>query len=203
VTVGLLDRRQSRYRLSRLVFELGMRASVERSLLEVSLPFLEELRERTQETVHLGVREGSEVVYVAKLGARGQVTSPSSIGGRMPLHATALGKVLLAYATQADRAAVLAPTLKRFSPRTITAPGILSAQLDQVLSDGIAYEHEESAIGIVCVAAPVLDPDDELVAAISVTGPVTRFHPVRYAATVQAAARGISATLGRRAALLR
>ena len=62
-----------------------MRASVERDLLEVATPFLEELRERSHETVHLGVREGIEVVYVAKIGGHRQAGAPSRIGGRMPL----------------------------------------------------------------------------------------------------------------------
>ena len=103
----LLDRVDGRYRLSKLVFELGMRASVERSLLEVALPFLEDLYERTHETVHLGVREGDEVLYIAKVGGHQQAKSPSRIGGRMPLHATAIGKVLLAHAPDSVRDRVL------------------------------------------------------------------------------------------------
>ena len=90
--------------------------------------------ERTHETVHLGLREGSEVVYVAKMGGHKQAKAPSRLGGRMPLHATAIGKALLAHAPDDVQTEVLSRPLKRFSPRTITAPGLLRQQLDQRLA---------------------------------------------------------------------
>jgi DNA-binding IclR family transcriptional regulator len=196
----LLDRIEGRYRLSKLVFELGMRASVERSLLEVALPFLEDLYEGTHEIVHLGVREGDEVLYIAKVGGHQQAKSPSRIGGRMPLHATAIGKVLLAHASESLREQVLGKPLERRSARTVTSAAVLRAQLEKVSESGTAFEYEESAPGIVCVAAPVLDVEDQILAAISVTGPIGRFAPDRHVAAVKAAAAGIGATLARRPA---
>jgi DNA-binding IclR family transcriptional regulator len=148
VSTGLLDRSDGRYRLSGLVFELGMRASVERSLLEVATPFLEELLERTQETVHLGIREGAEVVYIAKMGGDRQAESPSRLGGRMPVHATAIGKVLLAHADEDARAAVLAAPLGRRAPRTVVHVDVLRRQLEVARERNLAFEHEESAVGI-------------------------------------------------------
>ncbi|MEJ2864020.1 IclR family transcriptional regulator [Actinomycetospora flava] len=198
---GLLERVDGRYRLSGLVFELGMRASVGRGLLEVATPFLEDLYERTHETVHLGVREGAEVVYVAKMGGHQQVRAPSTLGGRMPLHATAIGKVLLAHAPPGDVDALLAAPLARRAPRTITHAPLLRAQLAEILERGVAFEHEESAPGITCVAAGVPEPGQDLRTAVSVTGPVHRFHPDRHADAVRAAASGIAAMLARRAAL--
>ena len=200
VTSGLLDRVHGRYRLSGLVFELGMRASVERSLLDVAVPFLQDLYERTHETVHLGVREGREVVYVAKMGGHNQAESPSRLGGRMPLHATAIGKALLAFAPPEVQAEVLGASLAQTAPRTMVNRGVLAAQLATVVERGVSFEYEESAVGVICVGAPVLDRDDEVVAAVSVTGPATRFQPVRHAPAVRAAASGIAATLARRAA---
>ena len=201
VTARLLSRVDGDFHLGSHLFELGMRASVERTLLEVATPFLEDLYERTHETVHLGLREGSEVVYVAKFGGHRQARSPSRIGGRLPVHATAIGKALLAWADEPDRIAVLAAPMERRTPRTITAPGRLRQQLDRVREEGIAYEYEEGALGLVCVAAPVLDAADRPVAAISVAGAVTRFRPSDHAASVRAAAAGIAATLARRHAL--
>lgn len=198
VTARLLDRVDGEYRLGGQLFELGMRASVERTLLEVATPFLEDLYERTHETVHLGVPEGSEVVYVAKVAGHAQVRSPTRIGGRMPLHSTALGKALLAHLEEGERVAVLSGSLARRTPRTITAPGRLREQLRAVVENGVAFEYEESAVGIVCVAAPVLDAEDRPVAAVSVAGPSTRFRPAAHAASVRAAAAGIAATLARR-----
>jgi DNA-binding IclR family transcriptional regulator len=201
VHAGLLDRVNGRYRLSGLVFELGMHASVERELLEVAMPFLEELRERTRETVHLGVREGNEVVYVAKMGGHRQAASPSRLGGRMPLHATAIGKVLLAHAPAEVRDRVLGAVLPRLAPRTTTNVDVLRAQLGVVLEKAVAFEHEESAVGITCVASPIFNAHDVVVAAVSVTGPVTRFHPANHASAVRAAAAGIAATIARRDSL--
>lgn len=198
VTARLLSRIDGEYHLGSHLFQLGMRASVERTLLEVATPFLEDLYERTHETVHLGLREGAEVVYVAKVGGHRQVRSPSRIGGRMPAHATAIGKALLAWADEAERVAVLSAPMERLTPRTVTAPGRLRQQLDRVREDGVAFEFEEGALGLVCVAAPVLDAGDRPVAAISVAGAVTRFRPPEHAASVRAAAAGIAATMARR-----
>lgn len=198
VKARLLARIDGDYHLGPHLFELGMRASVERTLLEVAIPFLEDLYERTHEIVHLGLREGAEVVYVAKFGGHRQARSPSRIGGRMPVHATAIGKALVAWADDEERAEILTGPLERRTPRTIVAPGLLSRQLDAVREHGVAFEYEESAPGLVCVAAPVLDATDRPVAAISVTGPVTRFRPADHTTSVRAAAAGIAATLARR-----
>jgi DNA-binding IclR family transcriptional regulator len=201
VAARLLDKVDGRFHLGGHLFELGMRASVERDLLEVATPFLEDLYERTHETVHLGLREGVEVVYVAKVGGHRQARAPSRLGGRMPLHATAIGKALLAFAPEEVRSRVLGGPLARLAPRTVTAPGILARQLDEVVEKGVAFEFEESAVGVVCVGAPVLDATDAAVAAVSVAGPATRFQPRQHAASVRAAAAGIAATLARRATL--
>jgi DNA-binding IclR family transcriptional regulator len=200
-TARLLDKLDDGYHLGRHLFELGMLASVERGLIEVATPFLEDLYERTHETVHLGLRERHEVVYVAKMGGHRQVRSPSRLGGRMPLYATAIGKALLAHAPAEAQREVLAGPLPRLAPRTVTGPARLRKQLDAVIEHGVAYEIEESAVGLVCVAAPILDPDEQPVAAVSVTGPVTRFRPEQHVAAVRAAAAGIAATLARRQAL--
>lgn len=200
VTHRLLDQDEHGYRLSRGLFELGMRASVERSLLEMAMPFLQDLYERTHETVHLGVLEGTEVVYIAKIGGHRQVNAPSRTGGRMPLHCTAIGKVLLAYADRELRSLVLASELERRTPHTITAPGHLERQLAAAVEKGVAFEHEESTPGLQCVAAPVMIPNGSApVAAISVTGPTTGFRPEQHVAAVRAAAAALGSTIARRA----
>jgi DNA-binding IclR family transcriptional regulator len=198
VDLRLLERTPHGYRLGGRLFELGMRASVERGLMEVAIPYMEDLYERTHETVHLGVREGTEVVYVAKIGGHRQAVAPSRIGGRMPLSCTAIGKALLAFAPTEVTDEVVLAGLERRTPRTIVAPGVLRRQLGAVRERGVSYEHEESTVGISCVAAPVLDPDEQVIAAISVTGPVTRFRPESAAPAVRAAAAGIAATWARR-----
>lgn len=198
VALRLVDQRSDGYHLGGRLFELGLRASVERRLMEVAIPFLEDLYERTHETVHLGVLEGTEVVYVAKLGGHRQATAPSRIGGRMPLYCTAVGKVLLAHSDESLLHAVVEAGMPRRTPRTIVAPGVLRQQLAAIREQGVGYEREESAVGLCCVAAPVLGADDEPIAAVSVTGPTTRFRPESAAGAVRAAGAGIAATWARR-----
>ncbi|MFE6099371.1 IclR family transcriptional regulator [Streptomyces laurentii] len=195
----LLDKTEHGYRLSGGLFELGLRAANERTLLEVAMPFLQDLYERTHETVHLGVREGQEVVYLAKIGGHRQAKAPSRTGGRMPVHCTAIGKMLLAYAGEDERTAVLTAPLERRTPHTVIAPGLLRRQLVKAVETGVAYEREESTPGLLCVAAPVLTPDGQTaIAAISVTGPVGRFRPESHANAVRAAATALGSTLARR-----
>lgn len=197
----LLEKTEHGYRLAGGLFELGMLAAVERTLLEVAMPFVQDLYERTHETVHLGVREGTEVVYVAKIGGHRQARSPSRTGGRMPMHCTAIGKVLLAHADPEIRTAVLNGPLERRTPHTVVAPGLLEQQLARTLETGIAYEREESTVGLLCVGTPVLDADGRTaIAAVSVTGPVGRFRPEVHENAIRAAAAALGSTLARRRA---
>jgi len=199
VTAGLLARAGESYRLGRGLFELGMRAAPERTLLEVTMPFMQDLFGRTGEIVHLGVPDGDEVVYISKIGGHRQASAPSRIGGRMPLYCTGIGKALLAHSEPAVIDRILSGPLKRRTPRTVVAPGLLRAQLDRVVEQGVAFEFEESAVGLVCVAAPILTSTDQPLGAVSVTGPATRFRPEAHAASVRAAAAGASSILARRA----
>ncbi len=173
VELRLLEKSESGYRLSGGMFELGMRAAVERTLLEVAMPFLQDLYERTHEIVHLGIREGHHVVYVAKLGGHRQVRSPSRVGGRMPMHCTAIGKVFLAHDPIVRREILSAP-LERRTPHTVATPGRLARQLSTVTSTAA-----------VC-------------AAISVAGPTTRFRPEAHTAVLRATGAALGTILARR-----
>lgn len=197
VDLKLLDRRDGGYSLAGGLFELGMRASAERTVLELAMPFLQDLYEATHETVHLGQAEGSEVVYIAKIGGHRQANSPSRTGGRMPMHCTAIGKVLLAHSEPALVQEVLSAPLERRTPHTIVAPGLLRRQLLAALESGVAFEREESTVGLTCVAAPVMATGAPVSLAISVTGPVGRFRPESYVAAVRAAGAGIGSVLSR------
>lgn len=201
VDVRLLERAEAGYRLSRTLFELGMRASVERDLMEMAIPFLQDLYERTHETVHLGIRDGVEVVYVTKIGGHRQASAPSRTGGRMPLHCTAIGKALLASSDPDVRREVLEAPMERRTRHTVVAPGLLARQLAQVAATGVAFEREESRLGLTCVAAPVHEGDVG-VAAISLAGPTTRFRPEQHATLVRATAAALSSALTRRRRLV-
>ncbi|MGD9988903.1 IclR family transcriptional regulator [Pseudonocardia sp.] len=182
-------------RLGIRLFELGQLVPRQLGLREAAAPFLADLFEATHETVHLATPEGTEVVYVQKLEGRAGPRVPSRVGGRMPMHCTGVGKAILAFGSPALLDAVLRAGLGRRAPRTIIAPGLLCAELERIHERGVAYEREESGIGVTCVAAPVLGVDGHAVAALSITGWVNRFDPERLAPAVRTAALGLTRAL--------
>jgi DNA-binding IclR family transcriptional regulator len=195
---AIVERSAHGFRLGMRLFELGQLVPSQRGLREAAAPFLTDLFEATHETVHLAVPDGTEVIYVQKLdGRRGPLVS-SRVGGRMPAYCTGVGKALLAFGPPERFAEVLAAGLRRRTPRTVIAPGLLRAELERIRESGVALEREESTVGITCVAAPVQGPQGDAVAAISITGRTNRLDPDRYAPAVRTAALGISRTLRHR-----
>jgi IclR family transcriptional regulator, acetate operon repressor len=145
--------------------------------------------------VHLAVRDGLEVVYVQKLAHRGSPQVGSRVGGRMPMHCTGVGKAMLAFNSTALTDGVIAQGLRRLTPRTIVAPGLLRRDLARTRVRGFAVEREESTTGIVCVAGPIIDVTGNAVAAISMTGRVHQFSAPASTAAVRTAALGLSRAL--------
>lgn len=196
MVLGALEGEHGIYRLGMRVFELGQLVPGQRDLRDAALPFMEDLYEATHETVHLAVLTGSEVLYIEKISGHRRVAAASRIGGRLPAHCTAVGKALLAISPPEVVDAVLAAGLSRRTAFTITAPSVFRAQLATVARTGVAYEREESDLGVTCAASPVRGLGGRGLAAISVTGPVTRLKPERYASTVRLAALALSRLLG-------
>lgn len=192
---GLLERAGTSVRLGLKLFEIGQLAARQRGLVDAARPLLADLREATRNTVHLAVLEGTEVVYLDVQRGPDAPRLPSRIGGRLPAHATGVGKAMLAFADDAVVDRVIATGLPRMSRRTITSPAMLRRQLAKVREDAIAYEREESGIGTVCVASPVLDSAGHAVAAISISGWVNRMRVERLAPAVRTTALTLSRTL--------
>jgi len=155
----LLKRTATGYTLGLRLFELGELVSDRRHLRDASLPFLEELFEQTHETIHLGVLEGTEVLYFVKIVGYHAFPLPTRTGGRWPVYASALGKVLMAFGTSDPLRCLPASGLKPLTPYTITDPGRLLRELATVRRAGIAIESQESVLGNACVAAPIFDSD--------------------------------------------
>ena len=179
------------------LFELGELVPLRRSLRDAALPFMEDLVEATRQRVHLAVLEGVEVVYLQILGAKSPIVLPSRVGGRLPAHATGVGKAMLAYSAPAVVQARIEAGLPRVSARSIANAGVLVRELETIRKDGIAYDREESQIGVSCAAAPVFGPDGAVVAALSVTGRTGQVDVERLAPAVKTAALALSRRLGR------
>ena len=129
---GALQRREDgRYEVGRLLWEAGLLAPVEGRLRQVAEPFLHDVYAATLATVHLAVRDGDEVLYLERMMGRASVPIVSSVGSRLPMHCTGVGKVLLAHAPQDVQARVFA-SLTRVTPYTIVAQPVLAAQLERI-----------------------------------------------------------------------
>jgi DNA-binding IclR family transcriptional regulator len=191
-----LERTPTGLRLGMRLFELGHLVPGARQLREIALPFLEDLYSTTRKTVNLAVRDGRDVVYVEKLIAPNVPVPHSRAGGRLPLHCTALGKAILAYGPPSLVDEVTAAGLRRLTPKTILDPAVLRADLVTVRKRRIAYDLEESHVGLHCVAAPLFDHTGEVVAALSITGLPSRSTARHLAPAVLTASMALSRQLG-------
>ncbi len=198
VEARLLERHpeSGEYRLGLRLFELGELVPQHRTLSDAALPVMEDLREATRQRIHLAVLDGIDVVYVEILGAgSGGVDIESRTGGRLPAHATGVGKVLMAYSPRSVVEERVAAGLPRLTPRTIATPGALTRELQEIRASGTAYDREESHVGVSCVAAPVFGADRRIRAGLSVTGPTRAIQPATIGPAVRTAAFTLSRTL--------
>ena len=181
------------YVIGRRIWQLGLLAPVQSGLRQAASPFLHDLYGTTLATVHLAVRDGLEVLYVERLAGHVSVPVVSRVGSRLPMHATGVGKVLLAYAPEEVRLEVLT-NLTRITAYTVTQPARLLEQLRRVRAEGYATTGEEMSLGACSVAVPVRN-GDVVVAALGMVVPDLRRQLPRLVSALQVAAHGISRTL--------
>ncbi len=161
-----------RYRLGLKLHEMGQLVVSGLRLHEVAHDPLDRLRRDTNESVHLAVLDGVDVVYIDRLETAAQMRMFSRVGRRMPAHVTSSGKCLLAFGSAESVEAVVAHGLARMAPRSITTPAMFRDVLTQVRADGYAVSVEESEKGVASVGAPVFGRDGSCIAAVSLVGPV-------------------------------
>lgn len=195
VAGGALVRRPSgEYVVARRLWQTGLLAPVETGLREVAAPFMNDLHAATRATVHLAVREGTEVLYLERLSGRTSVPVVSTVGSRLPLHATGVGKMLLAHAPEDVVEAALA-RLARVTPYTITQPVRMREQLERVRHDGYATTVEEMTLGACSVAVPVT-ASERVIGALGIVVPSLKRDRARLVAALQVAAQGIGRSVG-------
>lgn len=200
---GLLRRTDSgRYRIGWRLFELSQGMLESTDFRTEANPVMTALVERFGATSHLAIIEEGSVVYVEKQrSGRALPIGVSRVGSRLPAHATAVGKVLLAFLSWSRVAAILASQgMPALTSRTITCPERLAAELREVRAQGYALDLEEAMGGLSCIAAPIRNIDGEVAAAVSISVETAAFTPQRTAliAGVTGAATTISARLGYR-----
>ncbi len=170
VDYGFLERDGAALHLGVRLFEFGTLAWRRRDLRAAALPFLVDLRETTRQSVHLAVLDGAEVVPVEVLRGGDDPRLPYEVGGRLPAHACAAGKALLACGDEAAVELLCAGPLPAVGPRTVTAPALLRRQLSRIRESGLAYDSEESGPGVGGVAGAILHADGRPIAAVGVSG---------------------------------
>lgn len=201
-TLGVLRKEShtERYTLGLKLFELGHRVQLQQALIQQTHPALLEVAENISETVHLGILRAGKVFMIDKVESPKGLKLNSTIGTYSPVHCTGLGKVLLAYQPAARQKAVLG-TLKlaAHTPHTLTSKRELAKHLLEVHQQGYALDREELELGLICVAVPVFNQQDELVAALSAAGPANRFREYaldEYLQILQEGAEGIRGRIG-------
>ena len=199
------DAVSGRYGIGPRLVELAGGLNEQVDLRQETRPFLELLATQVGETANLSVRSGNNLVYIDQVQSARLVRMFTRVGSSAPLYCTGSGKLFLAYSPNfeldLDRY-LLETTLEAHTPATLTTPRQLREELSQIRQRGYSFDNEEMEEGVVCVAAPVFDSENQIVAAISVSGPTGRMlsrdtgwiiEPVR-----QSAAK-ISGALGYRA----
>jgi IclR family transcriptional regulator, acetate operon repressor len=177
---GLIERDPTtdRYRLGFGLIRLVGAAMASIDLVRTAHPVLEELADRTRETINIGVLSGSGVVYVDQVSSAHLIAGTNWVGRRTPLHASSSGKVLLAHMPESERQQLLARPLEAVAARTVTDPARLLRQLEEVRARGYATIQDELEEGLNAVAAPVRRLGGEVVAALSISGPSFRVRAV-------------------------
>jgi DNA-binding IclR family transcriptional regulator len=194
------DKKTGEYSLGLGVFEIGNTYLRQMDFIQASKPIMAELAAKVQETVHLGVLSGTEIVYVDKVDSPRALGVMSKIGQRGPVHSTALGKVLLAFRPEGESARIISQIkLKPFTQNTVSSKTKLMDELRKVRRQGYAFDFRESEPDVECIAAPIRNHLGETVAALSVSGPQRKIHIPQekiYVDQVMKAAALISSKLG-------
>jgi len=179
VALGYLEQGASRkYRLGLRVTDLGMSALNSTGLREHAHPYLEELRQRTSYTTSMGVLDGTEVLYIDRIRSfRREARSAElnlHVGSRLPAHATAMGKLLLANLPEIEQRELIGQMkLTKRGPNTITSKKALREELDAIVTSGLAVDDQELASGFYAISAPVRNEAREVVAAVNLAAQST------------------------------
>lgn len=170
------DPQTKRYSLGSRVLELGFEYLHNLQLPVIAQPYLERLRQEVDASAHLGILDGTEVVYVARIQTRRIAGSSIHVGSRLPAYATSMGKVLLAFQPPEFLEQLLqSQKLVPHTDRTITERNQLEQELKFIQQHGYVFNDQEFEFGVRSIAAPIFGTGDKIVAAINVTSTVIQF----------------------------
>lgn len=173
------DRVSGRFRLGFGSLRLGQSYLDALDLRSAANAELRSLMRKTSNTVHLVVLSGHDVVYLDKVEDQATVRMASRVGASMPAYCTAVGKAILAYSPEEVVAPILSVPLLPITSKTITDPELLRLELSAVRRRGYSIDDRENEPEVRCVAAPIFNHDDTVVAALSVSSLTSRMTPAK------------------------
>jgi DNA-binding IclR family transcriptional regulator len=198
---GFVERRPggAGFQVGLSFLELGARALFSQDLVQVVVPVLTRLAETLQLSAHLGVLDGTDILYLVRRTPNTPLASNIRVGSRLPAHATTMGRMLLAYmpAIEIDKL-YAGKELKRFSEHTATTLAALHAKVEQDRGAGIAWSDAHFESGISSAAVPVFDFAGTPLGAINVSGPVNAFADKARRAVIGAELRSAGVEISRR-----
>ncbi len=181
-------------------FRLGSAFLRRSNVTERARPAMRRLMEMTNETSNLGIEKADRVMFISQVETHESIRAFFPPGTQSPMHASGIGKALLSrYSPERFDRVLGHGALERFTPQTITDHAALRAEMEAIRKTGFAFDNEEKAVGMRCIAAPILNVHGEAVAGISISGPVHRITADKVGhigAMVQSAARDVSRSLG-------
>jgi DNA-binding IclR family transcriptional regulator len=171
---------------------------------EVALPIMRRLMEQTSLTCHLAILDGPDAVYIEKVEPQGFIKMDTWVGRRMRVHATSVGKALVAHISRERLEKILSEQgMEKRTPKTITTAPRLLKELEKVRQQGYAVDDEENNMGARCVGAPVFNQHGSIEASLGLSGTINQVNPQTMPRILEAlkdAARHVSMQLGYRGA---
>ncbi|MEH7118451.1 IclR family transcriptional regulator [Neobacillus vireti] len=168
------DPNSNQYSLGTSLLSLTNIVNSQLPIVNESIPILNVLTERTGETSHLGILEEEHIIYLQKIESENPVELSTHIGMRQPIHATSIGQVILAYLNEKTMNKLLPEKLEKFTDKTITTRDQLKMKLSVITQQHFVICVEEYENGFASIAAPVFDEAGQVIAAVSIVGPMNR-----------------------------
>lgn len=197
------DTDTGKYSLGLKLFELGNRVQIQSAFVNKTHPILKKVAENITETVHIAILKNKQAYYVDKVESPQGLKISTNIGTYSPLHATSLGKILLAFSNQDYKKSITqinnTNKLDTYTDNTITNPEKLVQELKKIEKQKYAIDNQEFEIGLICVGVPVFNQKNEIIASLSAAGPANRFkikELTNYVKILQAGATEIKNKIG-------
>jgi DNA-binding IclR family transcriptional regulator len=197
------DTESGRYKVGLKILSLSRGALSGIDVREVALPIMRHLMEKTNLTCHLAILDGPEAVYIEKVEPQGFIRMDTWVGRRMRVHATSVGKALVAHIPQEQLEKIVADrSMEKRTAKTITTLPRLLKELEKVRAQGFAVDDEENNMGARCVGAPIFNQQGQIEASVGLSGTINQVNAQTMPRILEAlkdAARHISMQLGYRA----